>query len=194
MEENPSPTSPTSIPPVPPPDHKHFFILGSLFTLLMLLFVAILLYFGNNSSQVHMQTMPTAEELGSKTATVIDEFISDLVILKQVEDPVIQEEDISRDVYLIAHSRDAENKSCGGKYDVGPCYFFVKSGSPILWPLVIWTWRGAGTSMKIDSIKFINSRTLQFDSQFADGGLVIVEVWQFDVQVGSSTLISSKEN
>lgn len=62
MDENPSavppqptPPPPAPISPVPPHSHKEFFIIGSLFTVLMLLIVSGMFYFQNSSAPVVQQ-------------------------------------------------------------------------------------------------------------------------------------------
>ena len=67
MDENQSavPATPIATPPAHP--HKQFFIIGSIFTLLMLLFVGSILYFQNFSA-------PTTQQIEGQVATTTQEI------------------------------------------------------------------------------------------------------------------------
>ncbi len=167
-------------------------------TLAVLLFVALVcgaFYFGTwyqkQATPIGTKTIESQNQQPiSNVPQQISDVVSRLKVAKEIPNGFDPGGDKSQTTYLVmADSRDLDNKECGGRYDDGPCYFFVKSGPAYNWPSQIWTWTGTG--MDTDSIKFISKDIVQFNAHIGDAGMSTDQVWQFDLGYGSSTLISS---
>jgi len=91
----------------------------------------------------------------------------------------------------IAVAADREGSVyCG--YDNGPCHFFLQAYN-YDYPRVkyLGTIDSKGVFVT-SSLKFTSPTVFQFDISFSDAGTSIKQVWNFDINTGSSTKISEE--
>lgn len=95
--------------------------------------------------------------------------------------------------------RCTADDTCGSIYTAPTCFFFVEPGFDVAADpdtRYVARWPNAPTlaGLMLDSLRFVDARTVEFRAVGGDGGYGVEEVWRLDVVTGATTMQSRVEH
>jgi hypothetical protein len=95
--------------------------------------------------------------------------------------------------------RCTADETCGSLYTSPTCFFFLEpvfdaTADPVTRYVARWPDEPTLTGLVVDSLRFIDARTVEFRAEGGDGAFSANEVWWLDLVTGALALQSRVEN